>query len=196
MPYIPKEKNIIQTILKDNYADFEDCYDEKYAEEYGIYRLDRISKTVSKFRDCGDWSNGVARIKCTNKDCSHEIFLPFSCKQWYLCPSCHQKRILLLAEHLSQEVMLRLPHRQFVFTIPKLLRLYFKNNRKLFAAVSKLIHKLITDYYIEATGKEVITGTIVAHQTYGDILRFNPHWHCLILEGVIDDATGTVFPNK
>lgn len=188
MLYLSKEKNIIQTIIQENYSDFEASYDEDYAKDYGVFRLSRINKSVSRFSECGDWLKGIARIKCTNKDCKHEIFLPFSCKQWYLCPSCHQKRLLLLSEHLSKEVMLRLPHRQFVFTIPKLLRPYFKNDRKLFADVSKIIHNLITKYYREVCRKDITTGSIISHQTYGDLIRFNPHWHCLILEGGIDEA--------
>jgi hypothetical protein len=142
---------------------------------------------VEKFTVCGEWNQGIARIKCTNSDCKHEYFRPFSCKQWYLCPSCHQKRLLLLSEHLSQEVLLRLPHRQFVFTVPKLLRPYFKHNRKLFADVSKLIHKIITDYYNECTGKKIITGSIISYQSYGDMMRHNPHWHCIIMEGGLTD---------
>jgi hypothetical protein len=49
-----------------------------------------------------------------------------------------------------------------------------------------MIHSIMIDYYIECSGKDVITGSIVSHQTYGDMLRFNPHWHCQILEGGID----------
>jgi hypothetical protein len=103
--------------------------------------------------------------------------------------------LLLLSEHLSQEVLLRLPHKQFVFTVSKLIRPYFKHDRKLFADISKLIHNLITDYYREVNGKELTTGSIISHQTYGDtcaehgrsMIRFNLHWHCIILEGGIDD---------
>lgn len=187
MPYNQKKTNIVQTILSENYNDFLNIYAEKYAAEYGIYRLDRINESVSKFSECGDWNNGIARVKCTNAGCKHELFLPFSCKQWYLCPSCHQKRILLLSEHLSQEIILRLPHRQFVFTVPKLLRPYFKNDRKLFSGISKQIHKLISNYYREESEKNITTGTVISHQTYGDMLRFNPHWHCIILEGGLDE---------
>jgi hypothetical protein len=187
LPYISRDANNIQTILAENFDDFEKVYNEVYAKDYGIFRLERISRAVSKFRECGDWLQGIARIKCTNDECKHEYFRPFSCKQWYLCPSCHQKRLLLLAEHLSQDVMLRLPHRQFVFTLPKLLRPYFKHDRKLFSDVSKLIHSIISEYYNEFTEKSFKTGSIVSHQTYGDMMRFNPHWHCIIMEGGIDD---------
>jgi hypothetical protein len=46
LPYNPRRKNIIQTILEENYADFENIYDEVYAKYYGIYRMERISETV------------------------------------------------------------------------------------------------------------------------------------------------------
>lgn len=32
-----------------------------------------------------------------------------------------------------------------------------------------------------------ITTRIISHQTYGDMIRFNPHWHCIILEGGVTD---------
>ena len=60
-------------------------------------------------------------------------------------------------------------------------------NRKLFADVSKLIHKIITDYYNKCTGKKIITGSIISCQSYGDMMRHNPHWHCIIMEGGLTD---------
>lgn len=32
-------------------------------------------------------------------------------------------------------------------------------------------------------GRQLMSGMIVAHQTYGDVLRFNPHFHAIVLEG-------------
>ena len=37
-----------------------------------------------------------------------------SCLSFYLCPSCHQKRTLLFGEQITNEVLLRLPHRQLL----------------------------------------------------------------------------------
>jgi len=128
--YIPREQNVIQKIIKDHFSDFEKRYDDHYADKYGKYRIIRIKEAVEKFLECGDYKKGIARIKCTNPDCDHEYFRPFSCKGWYLCPSCNQKRLLLFAEHLSENVLFRLPHRQFVSTVPKILRLYFKYDRE------------------------------------------------------------------
>ena len=33
------------------------------------------------------------------------------------------------------------------------------------------------------TGKEIRTGIVLAFQSYGDFLRYNPHFHALIMEG-------------
>jgi len=186
--YAPNSGNPVQLLLKDHFADFEEIYDAAYSADYGKFNLDRITEAVGRFVDCGDYSKGVARIKCTNTDCGHEYFLPFSCKQWYLCPSCHQKRLLLFSEHLCEETLLKLPHRQFVFTIPKMLRLYFRHDKKLFTQISRMISDIVGDYYRELSGRELTTGIVVSFQTYGDILRFHPHWHCIILEGGIDGA--------
>ncbi|KKM69790.1 hypothetical protein LCGC14_1447260 [marine sediment metagenome] len=127
--YVPKEQNVIQEILQDHFSDFEEQYDDHYAKQYGKYRIIRIKEAVEKFLECGDYSKGIARIKCTNHNCDHEYFRPFSCKTWYLCPSCHQKRILLFSEHMANDVLLRLPHRQYVWA-------YLKH----FVSTSEMMH--------------------------------------------------------
>ena len=191
--YTPRVQNVIQKIMADHFSDFEERYDELYAKEYGKYRIIRIKEAVEKFLECGDYSKGVARIKCTNPDCKYEYFRPFvaslkwACKSWYLCPSCHQKRLLLLAEHLSENVLLNLPHRQLVLSVPKALRIYFKNDRNLFADVSKIIFSIINDYYNETAKTAVKPGAVISYQSFGDMVRANPHYHCIILEGGIDD---------
>ncbi len=134
--YTPREQNVIQKILKDHFSDFEKRYDDHYADKYGKYRIIRIKQAVEKFSECGDYSKGIARIKCTNPECGYEYFRPFvaslklACKSRYLCPSYNQKRLLLFSENLSENMLLKLPHRQFVFALPKLLRVYFKYDRK------------------------------------------------------------------
>ena len=92
-------------------ADFCDCYDDKYATIYGMYRLERIQQIGERFSACGDYLKGAARIRCTKPECGHDYFRPFSCKGFFLCPSCSRKRALLFAEHLTDEVLLKLPHR-------------------------------------------------------------------------------------
>jgi len=72
--YEPREKNVIQEILQDHFLSFEQNYDTKYSEKYGKYKIIRIKETVERFIECGDYSKGIARIKCTNTHCGHEYF--------------------------------------------------------------------------------------------------------------------------
>ena len=169
--YIPRGQNVLQTIFKEHFEDFKQQYDEKYAKTYGNYRIDRITEVVEEFIKCGDYKEGLARIKCTNSDCGHEYFIPLSCKGFYLCPSCHQKRTLLFSEQVTNEVLLRLPHRQWVYTVPKCLRIFFKHDRMLFSDISRLIFDMIQSYYDEVSGKHIQTGAIIAYESSGDFLR-------------------------
>jgi hypothetical protein len=159
---------VLIKILEYHFVDFCKIYDERYAETYGMFRLERIQRLGERFAICGDYLQGIARIRCTNPDCGQDYFRPFSCKGFYLCPSCSRKRTLLFAEHLTEEVLLDLPHRQFVFTVPKALRPFFRHDRRLFADISRLIYDLIGGFYNEAAGRSLLSGMIIAHQTFGD----------------------------
>ena len=121
--YTPRGRNALQNICEKHFQEFCNAYEETYADRYGKFRLDRIMEVGEHFLACGDYLQGVARIQCTNPDCGHDYFRPFSCKGFYLCPSCSlvvrfahcsalqpgQKRTLLFAEHLVEEVLLELP---------------------------------------------------------------------------------------
>ncbi len=114
-------------------------------------------------------------------------FRPFICKGFYLCASCSQKRTLLFAEHLTNEVLMDLPHRQFVFTMPKALRPFFRHDRRLFAEVSRLIYTIITEFYGATAGEPLLTGVVTAFQSFGDQLRWNAHFHSPVVEGGFDE---------
>ena len=89
-------------------------------------------------------------------------------------------------------MLLDLPHCQFVFSIPKALRVFFRYDQRLFADVSRLIYRMIIDFYTEAAGRPITGAAILAFQTYGDFLRWNSHWHALVLEGGFD-SEGTFY---
>jgi hypothetical protein len=169
--YIPHREGIIQTIVRSSLTRY-----QAYASPSQTI-LDRLEQ----FTGCADWSKGVARIRC--EDCGHSYFRPFSCKVFHLCPSCDQKRTLLYAEYLAEDLLLDLPHRQFVFTIPKILRPYFKSDKRLFGDVSKLIFSLLSEFFSLAAGQALLCACVVSYQSFGEFARFHPHWHVLVLEG-------------
>ena len=105
------------------YPQFEAVYEERYQERYGFWRP-IIGTVVHKFLECGDLKQGFARVRCPK--CREEFFVPFSCRVRCFCPSCHEKRALEKAGWVAEHVCAEVPHRQFVFTIPKRLRVFFR----------------------------------------------------------------------
>jgi hypothetical protein len=188
LAYTQRGTNVLQQVFRDHFGRFAAEYDSRYAKDLGNFWLERISRVATRFLTCGDYRQGVARIRCVNPECRHEYFRPFSCKGFFLCPSCSQKRTLLFAEYLDERLLLALPHRQFVFTLPKALRVFLRHDQRLFAMLSRLIFSLIAQFYLAAAGKPITTAAVVAFQPFGDSLRFNPHFHALIVEGGFDSA--------
>lgn len=47
-------------------------------------------------------------------------------------------------------------------------------------------------FYHEVGGRRVLTGTVVAHQAFGDQLRFDAHVRASVLDGGFDEE-GTFF---
>ena len=86
---------------------------------YGFWRL-YVMEVIRRHLECGDLHFGFARVKCA--DCHHEYLLPFPCKRRHFCPSCHQKRVVDHGGWLCEEVLKTAAHRQWVFSIPKILR--------------------------------------------------------------------------
>jgi len=127
--YRQRGVNSLQRLFRAHFPEFCVRYEAEFAKRLGKFRLPRITKAVERFLGCGDYSKGIARIQCTNPDCRAEYFRPFSCSVFHLCPSCSQKRTLLLGEYMNEQLLLRLPHRQFVFTLPKVLREASRGNQ-------------------------------------------------------------------
>lgn len=130
--------------ISNHFKDFESIYPEKYQERYGFYRP-VIGKVVEKFLDCGDLTQGFARVKCGQ--CQHEYLLVFSCKGRYFCGSCHQKRVLQFGEWVIEHVLAPIPRRQYVFTIPKILRVYFRKNRQLLGKLSQCAYESLKAFF-------------------------------------------------
>jgi hypothetical protein len=113
-----------------------------------------------------------------------ECLLPFSCKRRHFCPFCHQKRVVEFGEFLVEEVLEAVPHRQYVFTIPKRLRIFFMFDRRLLAGLSRCAWRALSAYLQSAVVyPDAKPGAIIAVQTFGDFLNFNPHLHIIATDG-------------
>jgi hypothetical protein len=114
--------------------------------------------------------------------------LMFSCRTRGFCPSCHAKRLEEWGEWMRETLLLDVPHRQVVFTIPKMLRPFFKYNRRLLGDLCRLALRSLTGYFAALAGSELRPGVIAAIQTFGDRINAHPHLHFLVTEGGVDQA--------
>jgi hypothetical protein len=112
-------------------------------------------------------------------------FQKMSAPSFGVCRS--RKRTILFAEHLTNEVLLKLPHRRFVFTMRKAFPRFLRHDRRLFAEVSRLIYNILREFCHEVAGRQLLTGTVIAHQTFGDMLRWNLDFNAIVLEGGFDE---------
>ena len=167
--------------VEDYFEAFVGIYDEHFSRQYGFWRP-YVEQVIYRYLDCGDLHNGFARVKC--KDCGHEYLSAFSCKRRHFCPSCHQKRVVEFGEWLCMDVLKKIPHRHFVFSIPKILRRYFLYDRKLLADLSRCAWESLKAF-LQAVVPEndPIPGAVIAMQTFGDFLGYNPHTHILVTDG-------------
>jgi len=116
----------------------------------------------------------------------------FSCRSRGFCPSCHAKRLEEWGEWMRERLLLDVPHRQVVFTVPKRLRLFFKYKRRLLGKLCRAALRALSRYFEVAAGSALTPGVIAAIQTFGDRINFYLHPHLLVTEGGGDEAG--VFP--
>ncbi|MFX0200485.1 MAG: transposase zinc-binding domain-containing protein [Candidatus Hodarchaeota archaeon] len=158
--------------VESHFEELEQVWDDRYTPRFGFWRP-HIIDVIQRYLDCGDLHCGFARIQC--ESCGHEYILGFSCKCRHLCPSCHQKRVVDYGEWLLTKVLKAVPDRQWVFSIPKRLRIYFMYDRKLPAKLSRCGWNVINTFLKSASSHDdAVPGARISVHTYGDFLNLNP----------------------
>src|SRR3972149_5158125 len=76
----------------------------------------------------------------------------------------------------------------YVFSIPKILRTYFRYNRKLLSRLSRCAYETVKEMMQAVMEDNTVTpGMIVAIQTFGSSdIHWHPHLHCLVTNGCFD----------
>ena len=80
----------------------------------------------------------------------HSAYPRICCAQHIrgFCPSCHSKRLEEWGEWMREELLLDVPHRQVVFVIPKMLRIFFKYNRRLLGSLCQAAVQTLLKYFL------------------------------------------------
>jgi hypothetical protein len=86
---------------------------------------------------------------------------------------------------LDAQVFEAVAHRQWVFTVPRRLRVYFRYDRSLLGKLCRAAYGTVCDVYgLDHDAGNGVPAMVSAVQTFGDMMNFNPHVHSLVAEGV------------
>ena len=143
-----------------------------------------VEKEFYKYLDCGLLSKGFARVYCDS--CHHEYLLPFSCKAKSLCPSCTSKNMARTAAFLVDNVIPRVPVRQWVLSVPKRIRYYLHRDKKIAGAVLRIFLRAVeTTLFKCSPGAPSGSkgGSVSFVHRFGASLNAHCHFHCLVIDG-------------
>jgi hypothetical protein len=174
------ELTVLYRVLFHYFDQFLAEYESRFEREYGFLRP-IIKEVVERYLDCGNPKCGFARVRCPS--CGEERLLMFSCRSRGFCPSCHSKRLEEWGEWMREELLRDVPHRQVVFVIPKMLRIFFKYKRRLLGDLCQAAVQALLKYLQEATGTELVPGIVASIQTFGQKINLHVHLHLLVTEG-------------
>lgn len=171
----------IQDIFLDNWESFLNKYD---TPNNPIRKS--IKKNVADMINCQNPKNGVFVFRCPN--CNNTQIVTKTCKSRF-CPKCGKKYRDKIAISVSKKI-LKMSHRQLVFTIPPELRPLFRLDRRLlgelFASVNESLIFMFKRHAPKAYKKEGRRlGFICFLHTYGRDLKWHPHIHVLYAENYI-----------
>ena len=145
-----------------------------------------LKREFKKYLTCGILAHGFARFHCHS--CGADKLVAYSCKGRGVCPSCTGRRMSDTARHLVDEVIPRVPVRQWVLSFPYIHRFVLSSNKDLLRSSLGIYNRLITSFYIKIAKqfklKNPKVGSITVIQRFGGALNLNVHFHGLFTDGV------------
>ena len=155
-----------------------------------------VEKEMRAHLDCGILANGFVRGRC--EDCGASRAVAFSCKKRGFCPSCSGRRMADTAARLVDEVLPRVPVRQWVLSFPYEIRYRRAYDGEWVSKVLAVFLRVVGRWYLrqaQAMGHgSARWGCRTFVQRFGSSLNLNPHVHVLMLDGVyVDGKKASVF---
>ena len=99
-------------------------------------------------------------------------------------PLVREKKQLLWAEWLREDVLLPVAHRHVVLTIPRLLRPLFRRRRELLGELARAGAEAVKELVRHASREsDARPGIVVSVATAGDLLQWHPHLHLISTDG-------------
>jgi ribosomal protein S27E len=186
------EATVLHKVVRENLEEF--LREARGGSEYGEGVPDFVVDELRRFLKCGSLSGGFARLKC--ESCGKERLVPFSCKRRAACPSCAGRRMAGLAAHLVDSVFPLVPVRQWVLSLPFLLRYRLAWNHDLARKVLRIFWRALERYQRKRAKERGLvnsrTGAVTVIQRAGGALNLNVHFHLAALDGVFVEKDGAL----
>ncbi len=176
----PEETTLYQIV-----QDHIETFFAQVEQETGTGLPQFVKDEFEEFLECGILAHGFLRLRCG--ECAHEKLVAFSCKRQGFCPACGARRMAETAAHLVEQVIPRVPVRQWVVAFPIPLRHLFATQPQLLSPVLQVIHRALSTFVIHQAGlthAQAQTGAVTLIQRFGSAANLNIHLHCLMLDGV------------
>ena len=179
--------------IQDIFIKYWDDYKE-YCAKKNIAIRKAVIENVERMMKCKDFAYGYLFYECPN--CDNFTIQGFSCNSRF-CSRCGQKYRKQRTLEI-EKLLLSVPHRQFVFSIAEELRYFFLQYRFLLNLLFQSVEYAF-DYLLHGNKKSkihkrkisLVEGRDFAYvsfiHTFGRDLKFNPHIHCLVAEGYVDN---------
>jgi len=177
------------------YARLRSEWPDRFAKIEGQWRPEHDA-VLARFGACGDVARGSATFRCVRPSCGETRVVAFPCHTRQFCPSCAARRARSVGLRLAAVADPRVPHRQVVFTIPRLLRPFLRRSRALLDLLFDAAGETLRGFLTARTDcTDGVIGAFVALQTFGQDLSWHPHLHVLVADGVfLRDGTFVVAP--
>ena len=111
---------------------------------------DYIEREFDAYLKCGRLEDDFLRLRC--EGCHAEKLVAFSCKKRGFCPSCGARRMAETAALLADEVLPERPLRQWVPSLPRVLRFLLTTNPAALTQVLGVVYRAISGYLQKSAG--------------------------------------------
>ncbi|QDF03652.1 hypothetical protein BHS04_10650 [Myxococcus xanthus] len=153
-----------------------------------------VERDFARYLEWGVLVHGFARVRC--ESCKDELLVAFSCKGRGVCPSCNAKRAQVTAVHLVEQVLPRVPCRQWTLSFPHRMRWVPLKEKGLLSDVLTLFLRAVFALQRRRARRQGVrggqTGAVSFLQFFGSASQVTPHYHALVPEGVFVPGEGGV----
>jgi hypothetical protein len=156
------EKGAVYRVLQEHLNSFVASLGERGLPKF-------VTDALYGYLDCGILARGFARVRCP--ECGYNMVVGFSCKQRGICPSCEGRRMTEQAAWLVDQVIPRVPVRQWVLSMPFKIRFILAKSGQLKREVLNIFLSEVFRAIKKSVGKRGRTGAVTVVQRAGSALN-------------------------